>query len=195
MAIGDVYRATNIASMHSQLIETVTHWQAISVGTGNGQAELAASLSLAFKDHVKPSLHLDFAYVGTLVQRFFPGPPLFAVQSIIGNGIGDKTGEPLPTSSAVVIKKRTAFAGRKYRGRIFQAGISTDDIANSAMKPTPLGVLVNGWGSYLSNKTNGAWTWKPILWHVSTNTGTDILTLASDGIVRVRRRREVGVGR
>jgi hypothetical protein len=95
---------------------------------------------------------------------------------------------------SLTITKTTRFAGRKYRGRAFFAGLPVTSESDSLLAPA---VLAN-WEviSDLFNDiiTNGDVVWQPILWHRATNTYDDILTAHVKLVLRNQRRRQVGVG-
>ncbi len=194
MAVNDIYRATFMGLLHNQLIESVVHFRETVTGAGNPQQILGDILDSLYSGGLLPVLSEDYGYTRTMVQKFYPGPPLFPTTSQGNAGIGAVTSASLPSSSAMVIKKQTVFAGRKYRGRIFQAGIPAASAVNSTIGTTPATAIVTGWVGVLSSITTSGWTWKPILWHHASNTYTDINNLDTDRIIRVRRRREVGVG-
>lgn len=194
MAVGDVYRTTIIGLLHGQLIETVLHWQETTSGAGNAQATLALLVGSAFASGPLSRLSQEFAYQKTLAQKFYPTPVLFPAVSTFGADTGSVTEPSLPTSSAVTIKKQTALSGPRYRGRVYQAGIPLTHVSNSVMDPTPLTALLSAWGTVITPVTSGGFVWRPVLWSGGFHTVTEIGQLDSDGRIRVRRRREVGVG-
>jgi len=194
MAVGDFYRVTIVGELHGQLIETVLHYrESVSAGAG-GASVLATEMDLAFAAEVLPILSGEFTYEQTPVQKFKPAPPEMAVAVNTGSGNGGVAESSLPSSSCAVVKKRTTLAGRKYRGRIFQAGIPITMESDSAITGGYAASLQAAWVDTFTTVSSGGYTFVPVLWHKASNTTTDVQSLLATLPLRVQRRRELGRG-
>jgi hypothetical protein len=59
--------------------------------------------------------------------------PIEGFSESIVNEVGDVAGDCLPNYSAIVFSKRTANRGKRYRGRMYVAGIAEADNVNNAL--------------------------------------------------------------
>lgn len=94
--------------------------------------DVADVLSATFADTLLESLPSAVQYTGCRVKIGNDGPPLVA-ESTQDIGPGGNSGQPAISNTAVLVVKRTIFAGRKYQGRMFLPGPTegqTDDGAN-----------------------------------------------------------------
>lgn len=129
-----------------------------------------------------------------IVQRFWPLPPTVPVANATAPGAGQAAVPSLPTEVAAVITKKTSFAGRKYRGRVYVGGIPNTGVANSqlvAAQMTNMNTLAAALGPAL---IQGGYTFLPIIWHKATKTNDTISACQARPIVRSQRRRQVGKG-
>lgn len=182
-ALGDVYAVRLFTALGDQAAVNVRHYRVTTQqGTGATDAEIAAAMALIYPPAMKNMLVSAANYHGLNVQKIFPLPPTVAVPSSVGAGPGLDTSEPLPRQVSGIITLRTAFAGRRYRGRIyipFPGELANDPngvpsvayvtglvaLANLVLPP-----VVAGAGGNTSTLTS-------VLFHRDTNT-TDAITNA-----------------
>jgi len=208
MAIGDHFRLAFSGGLAGQEIVNVWHYRQSTANTsGNSDVK---SLALAFNVGIVPALRacvtVDFTYV-MIESRSFPLPPVPMVghdEALADSG--DVAGASLPPSVAVVIRRRTAFLGRKYRGRLFLAGVDVAAVVDGQV--TDAGTLANLaiLGSKLSgpivDAAVGSPTFTPEICTILFDEGTGIYSYRAtdvngftvDKVVRSQRRREIGRG-
>lgn len=137
------------------------------------------------------------------------GAPIDGIDFELTPGFGTVEEPGVPPSVGVVIRRRTPFLGRKYRGRIFIAGLpQTYETAGRLIGTSPNSVAIAAAVAVIISGTivsgdSGAPTFRPVLlardalvvggdnpgWRV-----TPVTTAVADPILRSQRRREVGVG-
>jgi len=194
MAINDIYAVTLRQRLHAQVCLNVSHWRETATGTGNGALVLAQDIVNVLLPLQKSVQSAELTYEGVQVQKIYPLPATNPIINTTGNGTATVGGSSLPTSVAGVITKRTNFAGRKYRGRVFVAGVpvgSENDSQLSAGVMTAWQILAD---SYALNKGTSGWTWSPVIWHRVSKTSDDVIAGIARQILRNQRRRQVGRG-
>lgn len=194
MAVGDFYRATFIQAQHGQQLQTVVHYREDANGIGAGDTLLAGVLDAAYAANIVPLLSDEWAYQSTMVQRFRPLPPSAAVVVNTSAAAGGVPGNALPTTNSLVIRKRTANAGRRYRGRIYQGGIPFSAEIDSQVTAFFRTSVVNGWIALYTQYTTSGFTFSPVLYHPDLVSFSYITSFDGDLVLRVQRRREVGKG-
>jgi len=200
--LGDKYALiTTYQFGASKLATTQLHYEIVAEGVP--ASTLAIAQGLAY-DHGQDLL--DFLNDGAFItehriQSVGRIPPIGAVAGAIGIGQGNRTPSAAsiaPQNVAAIITKRTAFLGRKYRGRIFLPFLADSDIADTQdLNATPYGALVTLAGRLSSNVTTATtstyWpvgmTMVPILWHASTQTSTPISQMVANEYIASQRRR------
>jgi len=143
----------------------------------------------------KALLASDAVYVGLQVNRIFPLPVTIADQNVTGGGAGTAAGDILPRQVSGIITKRTAFSGKKYRGRIylpFPAEGDNDPVIGSPVAgyttrlDTFKASLFGNWT--ISSGGNGA-VMVPIVWHADTSTYDDVVGSTSRPFWATQKRR------
>lgn len=110
---------------------------------------------------------------------------------------GQVQGNSLPTTTCVVLRRTAILSGRRYQGRIYVAGVPTSSENDSQLSAA---VLANwtGLASNLKEPLEGGTAvecFVPNLARTAPASGvTDVELTALDPILRIQRRREVGVG-
>jgi len=194
MAVGDIHQVTVVQELHSQTVLNVFHYRITAVGVGNADANLLAAFLAGPWTQMKTALSDELEFVKNISQRILPSPPLVGVDDPTASGNGDVAGGSLPTSVAAVVTKRTANAGRRYRGRTFLAGVPISHEEDSKIANAFMGLYQNI-ASALDNILNqGAWLFQPVLLHRDDNTTTDINSCIARDVLRNQRRRQVGKG-
>lgn len=200
MAVGDVYEAvinwTNLSN--AQNYATVLHYQTTAEADPlvvesdlaqhiNGQAGLCL-----------PFMSSDVRFSFAIAQRIFPAPRTAGTVRSGAAGPGARATDSLPPQCCMVIRKRTGFAGRKFRGRLYMPGLSEDDQNNGTFSGARWAGLASLWDAELTTvfTSGGGNSYKAV---ICDRTGglrvNAITTTQSTEIVRTQRRRVRGVGK
>jgi len=194
MAVNDVYSVVLRQRMHGQTILNVLHYREVVTGTGPAGLNLAQDIATVIIPLMKPLQSSDLVHESVVVQKIYPLPPSNPITNVTAAGPGTDIGNALPTSVALVITKRTNFAGRKYRGRVFVCGIPEDTEVQSAIAPGKVAAFQALADSLALNKGTSGWTYSPVIWHRSTKTNDDVTSCLIRPNIRNQRRRQVGRG-
>jgi hypothetical protein len=196
MAVNDIYRVTVQQTLHSQMILNTLYYRESVGGVGGGSADLAARVANLIVPLMKAVQSNELTHNAVVVQKIFPAPPTVPATDTSAAGAATVASNSLPTSVASVITKRTAFAGRKYRGRVFLSGVPASSEDDSKVAAGAVAAL-NALGTILSGGVSaGAGpTYSPIIWHKNTSTFDAVLTTTTQTILRNQRRRQIGKGR
>lgn len=196
MAIGDVFRVAISQRLHGQLIvNTLFYRCSVSDGTDSNDAtKLLASINAAIIPAFKACQSAELAHEFVVVQKIWPAPVQMAVFDSVGAGAGSVAGSSLPTSVAVVLTKTTAFAGPKYRGRTYLAGIPSSYESDSKLNTANAAAFHNLGDLINDSLVNAGDTFTPILWHRASSTYTVLTNYVLRLSLRNQRRRQIGVG-
>lgn len=196
MAVNDIFRVNVIQSLHGQTIINTLHYRQSTADAdeANNASGLANLVATNLVPVMKALQSAELSHTGVTAQKIWPLPVKVGFLNTTGAGPGGVAGDSLPTSVAVVISKTTQFAGRKYRGRAYIAGVPVSHESNSALAA---GVIPN-WLTLSAEMDNfyfvGTDTWQPTIWHKSTSTFDDVTTCFLKTFLRNQRRRQLGVG-
>jgi len=195
MAQNDVLRLVVTGRVHGQTVMNVHHYQQTSSQAGNRSAELAAAWIVANEPTMLACLSDEYQLIGYTVQVINPLPVLAAYQELRINKFGTINDESLPTSVAVVLTKRTALAGPKFRGRTYLGGIPVTHEVDSKVT----GAAINLYHAFADKlqfilAEEGLATFTPIIYNRSTQTSTSLTECEATDILRNQRRRQVGRG-
>lgn len=163
-----------------QLAINVLHYRTTSVVSNPTTAHFASLLATTMPGLYKPLMSTQATYLGVAVQKTFPLPNHTPNVDVTGAAAGTSGAVPLPRQDCGIVTKRTAFAGRQYRGRVYLPFPSTAD--NEATEGTPNAAYLtaaNAWaasalGNWTINTGGNQATMVPILWHADTGTYTDL---------------------
>jgi len=198
MAVGDIFRVTIVGSLHSQVINTVLHYrQEFDSGISTTpEVGLAAQVNV-IAQNLLAEQSAEFAYQFTMAQYILAAPPRNPVVDLSGAGVGSIAGDSLPAYCCATITKQTVFAGRRYRGRIFMAGIPVTSELDSQLKAarkTAIQTIANQFAA-LQTDANGD-QFRPILLHRNPFpiNYTNLKAMRVNSVLRSQRRREVGKG-
>lgn len=195
MAVNDIYQLTIVQSLHGQKILNVLHYKATQApSSGTYEAALIQAFGVIAIPSLKAFQSEELNHEALAVQKIWPLPPTHATLDTTYSGPGLIPGDSLPTSVTSVITKVTAFAGRKYRGRVYVAGVPVTSENDSQLQVGDLAVL----GAFAENLDNGIGavgaSFQPVLWHRSSNTSDNLIDAVARPILRNQRRRQVGRG-
>lgn len=121
-AVGDIFEIIPVCwdDVAAQAgLNVLTYRVTNSVGTGSTNDAIAAAFDALFAPLYKPILSANVEYLGIRARRIHPTPPDAPVQSTTGRGPGAVVGDTMSRQTCGLLTKRTAKAGRKYRGRVY----------------------------------------------------------------------------
>lgn len=192
---GDIYRANIYTTFSSQTALVTSHWYvSATAGTGATDAQIADAMNNAWHAAFKALIASAASYRGVSVQKIVPAPVAVLVYSTLNQGVGTVIGDALPRQVAGLIGLRTALAGRAYRGRNYIPfpGEADNDAGNFATAGyvTRLTTLATAMTANVAAGGGGNTnTLKRIIFHSSSNTGTDVTQATVTGNWATQRRR------
>lgn len=208
MAVGDHFRLALVGTYAAQQIVNVFHYRQTTVNvSGNTDVnELASAFSGGtLTDLLAATVNAYTA--NTIESRTFPLPGIALMGVDVPVGLtGDLATPGMPPSVAVVLKRLTAFLGRKYRGRIFLVGCPRTAVTGGTITDAGQLTLYSNFSARLNSAITsgnaGAPTFQPELNVVVPLVpgpgfgyrATDVTNAVVTTILRSQRRREVGVG-
>jgi len=211
MPVNAAYRCALNAGLDGSQMVNVFGYQQTS-GNSTGDTDMT-QLGKAFESVVLSSMVTCWAdqvsYGFLEIRRVAPvGGPISGIDYAFTPGTGTVEEPAVPPSVSVVIRRKTEFLGRKYRGRIYLFGCPQTYQTNGALIAGAGGVdifqaLATILQGTIVSGDAGAPTFRPVLLArdasitVGDNPGwrvTPIVSTLLDTILRSQRRREVGVG-
>jgi hypothetical protein len=196
MAVNDIHQVVVRQLLHSQTILNVLHYRVSVDGGAATPSDLATLITNNVIPQFKQCQSNELTHVDIVVQKIWPLPPFVPIFSAVAAGAGSIAQNSLPTSMTAVITKRTAFAGRKYRGRVFVCGVPITLELDSQITAAGL-ILYNNLAAVLDDAQTsalGANAWVPIIWHRVPKTFDTVVSADARPILRNQRRRQVGKG-
>jgi hypothetical protein len=198
MATNDIVQARMIGSLDGQLTVNQFFYLAQS-GPGN-VAPFLDKLRTGVINNIYGLMAPSFTVVRLEGQRASPKPRTFLATLAI-NIAGAQTGAAVPSSVSVVVSKHSAFAGRKYRGRWYFAGVPVSQVSASQLIPaaaTQWQVFANFCDDVLTDADGTVWV--PVISNgYVQDTGvlayTQIVGCQAQSVLRNQRRRQVGRGK
>jgi hypothetical protein len=195
MAIGDIYKVRFACMLGSQLGLNIRHYRTVAEPLGPVPVSaIADAFDFEFAPLYKPLLVDNAEYLGVGVQLIVPAPPQLESFVVIRRGFGLAAGDPLPTQVSGLISLRTAFAGRRFRGRSyipFPPEIYNDETGtptapyNTALAALALEQTQELTVTFVLQST----TLRPVIFHRTTSTSTDVTAaIPRDGWATQRRR-------
>lgn len=157
LAEGDILEGKFFCRDESQTGINVVHFYVAGVAGGSlTDQQVCTALSTLAGPLYRAWMAAGQRYSGMRLQRIRPLPAPVAVTSTVGNGAGTGGGSALPSQSALLVSKRSLFAGRANRGRAYLPFWS--DAFNSADgHPTAAGLaLAQAWATQFLSALNVA---------------------------------------
>jgi hypothetical protein len=120
LKIGDILEAKIFCSNGQQQGINVLHYRVKSfTGAAYSDAAFADKMSQSAAPLYKVYLPTACRYEGVRAQVIFPLPVQAAQVSTNSAGFGTVIADPLPSQASFLVKKNTALAGRRFRGRMY----------------------------------------------------------------------------
>lgn len=119
LAVGNLVRVRIRCRMQQQLSVNTIDYQVLAASAAMTPQMLADAYSLAMAPSLKTFLCALASYSKLTVQVQSGAIVQAQVESFVGAGTGFPGSDPLPKQVAGLIQKRTDFAGRQFRGRLY----------------------------------------------------------------------------
>lgn len=196
LALNDTIRVllgSNVQTLRQTAVN-ILHYKVTGLtGTGATEAAVLTALETVHITLYKLLLCQQADYAGTVLQRVHPLPTGLAYYTTASAGAGTGGLVLLPGQTCGSITKQSAFAGRRYRGRIYIPWPSEADNADGR----PIGaytVAVDAWADVLTDSIvvgGGAntLTLDPVIWSPTTQTSTPFLVARVNAYWTTQRRR------
>lgn len=195
--VGTTLEFKSFCKVGSQQGINVSHFvvTAVAGGTMSDQT-IVNSMDASVAPLYKAWLPTVGSYLGSRLQAILPAPASVPVISTTGAGAGSVASDPLPPAVSMLGYRKTAFAGRRYRGRLYlpfwcethngvngspsggaiATGLNLIQFLNSSIAVVNAGVTLN---------------MKPVLLNRPSGTTTDILTYGTRSEWATQRRRSL----
>lgn len=202
--VNDVVQCTVRANQFGQFYQTSFYYQiqAITVPGAGIYTDLHAAFQANVWTELRPFLSDSVENARLRLQKVFPLPRyLFRFIDLVP-AVGLDDGVPLPPATSAVIRAYGSVARRDNRGRNFLFGLTTQ---NNQEGQIPAAAMAN-WRAlaeliYEDDLIGTSYTWRPVIFapsrpgpppvgaHVEPIVASDV-----NPVLRVQRRREIGVG-
>lgn len=207
MAAGDVFRIAVTGGLNAQSIVNVFHYKQTTPNTSglSNVESLARAFATNFQDPYINAASLDASW-GVIESRTF-NPPAVPLEGFdLGvTWVGGGEDPACPPTVAVVIRKKTSFLGRKYRGRNYFAGIQTTNVFEGRVTVAgiaPWEALRDAMAATIVHTVAGSPSFAPCIAALDASVvvapvgvrNTVITSCFLDTVLRSQRRREIGVG-
>jgi len=192
-----------IKSFCRQLAQTgvnVLHYFVTGVAGGSlTDQQVVDGLSTTLAPLYKAMMSNQASYSGLRVQKIKPAPVTVAVVSTNGAGVGTTGTLNTPPQTAMLMSKRTAFAGRANRGRMYISFPSDSyTLANGGITAggiTAATALANTLFASITVTVGGASvTLAPIIYQKATGTSVFVTNIVFPASYATQRRRS-GINR
>lgn len=195
MATGDIWRFSCIGDMNAQSTAIVTlHFRFLSPGAT--PAGCAAFIKTNFLAPSVTSLNSlwNWRQINGLSVNLIPPTSIVYNTGFPLNGTA--VGDPLPPQCAMVCTWRTAYAGRRYRGRAYLPGFSEANGSLGIWTPAFVTAWQGAMDTWLGLVGSGGTDpdYRQIVWSKTAGVGTDVTQAVVRPYVQTQRRRVIGVG-
>jgi len=195
MAVNDVIRVTISQTSNNVTVLNTLHWKHTVVGTGTMEQVLANAIDARIGTYLIPRQSDQWQYMETLAQKIYPSPTGRAYLSATNTGVGtDTTNDASPPTVAYTVTLRTAFAGRRYRGRIYVTGYQNGQASGGLLDNTFKGLVTTAWNNIIASVTSSGHTFIPVLYHRDDHSVDAITDINIAGVERNQRRRQTDRG-
>jgi len=192
---GDIIEFVFNGLLHGQRVQNVLHYRVtddngVAPDLTNAILDISGALRQKMLDAMSNEYTLE-TYGGRVIS---PTPSAPVELPIFVNNTGGKAQNSLPSSTAIVLTKRTGLPGRSFRGRAYFCGIPVDQEIDSKVAEQNAGeweILAAAMDDVIAD---GDATLEPVVWSRKNQVATTITKVDVRLILRNQRRRQVGVG-
>lgn len=193
LAANDVLIGVIKGTLFNQTVESTFHWKVTSVPNGYNLLTFVEELAAGFLTDYAECMSISWAASAVYARRI-SAPATRGVETIPTATPGVVNSVSLPPATAAVLSRYTNVAGPKGRGRVFMPAVPTSFHLNGLL--TNAGV--DTYGGFLPRldltfTTTAGAVLEPVLVS-TTGEATNVETAKVQRVLRVQRRREIGVG-
>jgi hypothetical protein len=194
-----VVEAQVVGSLHGQTTRTTFHYRVNTPADIPDGREALDDWIIAFEAAVAAPLRFvqsaEFEHIHTTMQVIHPNRYRYVLAPV--NMLGETSGQAMPSTCCVVVRRFAETSGRMFQGRIYLPGVpaSIEDNSRIASAAVPLydDVLVALKDTILGTPAEQELI--PIVRYLPPVSGlNDVTGTALNRNLRSQRRREVGVG-
>lgn len=171
-------------------VEPMSVTMGVHAGDGPDGGELGF-INDSFADNVLPLISDEYVYFGVRVRGATTASVQYEAEAFVAEP-GGASGAFLPQNCALLVKKRTGFAGHANRGRMYVPGIldETSVDERGAINSVALATYQAAFEAFLTDLTTTANTaiTTALVLHPAAD-GTPIETLVCDSTIATQRRR------
>lgn len=157
-----VYHST----VNAREVANVTHAYKATGWTAGGVQTLAENMRDAYMAHIAPLLSEDAVLISVSTRDLTTETGAFGLATQVA-GLGSIAGEVLPPSVAMCVTLRTAYIGRSFRGRLYQAGLPLGSVENGVFTAGITAAVEAAWEEMRAHYTSIVGSQMTILsrWH------------------------------
>ena len=193
--VGNIIELKIFNKLQDQVSVNVCHYECTAKG-GAGLSDLviASSLGAGVAPLYKAWMPSTALHLGVRTQIIRPLPmPVYQI-SVANAGVGARAADGLPPQLAVVTTKRTNFAGRQFRGRIYYPFFAEDQSSATGEPLAAAITLADAASAYLFSNKNivvgaDSCVLQPIVFRRVTGVGTVITGFKANARFATQRRR------
>lgn len=202
LALNDVLQLTIRGFLHGQRTINTFYYKVTTVSISDptsGYDDLFAQFETVMWSVLRLRLSNELNSVKFRAQKIFPAPRIIFDEYTPTNDTGGAALTSMPTSVAVVVRRRNSTSGRSHQGRIFVPGLPTTHETDSRIAAAQQAAWAVFSVLMLGSLTGAdGWVFQPVhrrrlastpFWAFETIDFT-----STDDVLRVQRKREIGVG-
>lgn len=194
---GSIIECQYSYKVDGQLCVNVFHYRARSAEPlfENDAANLLTDFDLKVAAIIAQAQSADITNGMLRIQPVFPTRYVY-LEFPEPNGGGGAAGMSV-SGTSVVVRRRTDFASRSSRGRIYIGGIPKTSILASQVTAAFIAANAAGLQNAMTASLVGGFgnTYDPVIWSYADKTHNEIIVSGNlDPIIRYQRRREIGKG-
>jgi hypothetical protein len=205
LAADDTIRASLFGVLHGQIVIMTFHYRYRLPSGGGPGPEIDTyfiSVESQVVAHTVAALvnfqATEMVWYNIRLKRVFPEPSYFLDFPIVGLAGTIDDSPSVPSTCAVVITRRTSTAGRTGLGRVFMPGLASALETSSLLNLTTANAMQTAVGTaWLGDIPNALGNLTAGLEHkppIGITDNRQLRALQVQRVLRVQRRREVGVG-
>lgn len=196
--VGWIIQVTTRAKLHGQTILNTFHYRAdaATVGYVDPLKTLIAQFNSSVQTAMATAQSNELEYLATVAQVIWPNRYIAVSDSTDMEPAGSVEESSLPSVCAAIVRRRSIVAARDGYGRIYVAGIPITREVDSQINATEIAAL-SLVGANMLDPIDGTpvYLYTPILYdRLEPEASKEFVEWEVDPIIRVQRRREVGVG-
>lgn len=190
----DVCRVALLMSRDTRQIVNTFHVEQVGGYTIGDLTTLGAAVKTWFDTYYKLMLPLNYVLNTIQLRVYNPVVPLALDYAVSPPIAGTRPGVAEAGNVSLSMSERTGLAGRKYRGRMYAAGLSETDVsATDTVSSAVVAIAANAMANLILSALPA--TMDLSIFHRNTNTATEVISYVIENILDSQRRRLPGRGR